>query len=57
MDWSGNQSNIGQKEMTVGIWRAGSGHYKRHIWELAPALYDVTFIVDKNEQVLKLKKM
>ena len=48
MDWSGNQSNIGQKEMTVGIWRANSGKFQRHIWKLAAVLYDVTFAVDKN---------
>jgi hypothetical protein len=34
--------------MTVGIWRAGSGHFQRHIWKLASALYDVMFAVDKN---------
>ena len=48
MDWSGNQSNIGQKEMTVGIWRANSGKFQRHIWKLAAALYDVVFAMDKN---------
>ena len=48
MDWFGNQSNIGQKEMAVGIWKAGSGHFQRHIWKLAAALYDVMFSVDKN---------
>ena len=32
MDWSRNQSNIGKKEMTVFIWKAG---------------YKVTFAVDK----------
>lgn len=34
--------------MTVGIWRANSGKFQRHIWKLAAVLYDVTFAVDKN---------
>ena len=34
--------------MTVGIWRTGSGHFQRHIWKLAAALYDVVFAMDKN---------
>jgi hypothetical protein len=33
--------------MTVGIWRAGSENFGRHIWKLAAALYDVMFAVYK----------
>ena len=43
MDWSRNQSNTGKKEMTVFIWKAGSGHFKGHIWKLVAVLYEVTF--------------
>jgi hypothetical protein len=48
-DWSGNQLNIEQKEITVVIWRAGSGHFQRYIWKLAAVLYDVMFTMDKIE--------
>jgi hypothetical protein len=48
MDCSGNQFDIGQKEITERIWKASSGHFQRHIWKLAAALYDVMFAVDKN---------
>lgn len=48
MSWPGNQSNIEQTEVTVGIWRAGSGHFQKHIWKLAAAFYDVSFAVDRN---------
>ena len=47
MDWSRNQSKIGKKEMTAFIWKAGSGHFQRHIWKLVAVLYEVTFAVDK----------
>ena len=43
MGWSRNQSNIGKKEMAVFIWKAGSGHFQRHIWKLVAVLYEVTF--------------
>jgi hypothetical protein len=51
MNWSGNESNTGQKEMTVSIWRAGSGH----IWKLPPSLHDVLFVWIKMEEVLGLR--
>jgi hypothetical protein len=47
MDWSRNQSKIGKKEMTAFIWKAGSGHFQRHIWKLVTILYEVTFAMDK----------
>jgi hypothetical protein len=34
--------------MSVGIWKAGSRHFERHVWRLAAVLYDVMFAVDKN---------
>ena len=33
--------------MTVFIWKAGSGHFQRHIWKLAAVLYDVMLAIDK----------
>jgi hypothetical protein len=39
---------LDKKEMTVGIWRAGSGHFHRYIWKLEAALYDAMFPGDKN---------
>ena len=33
--------NTGQKKMTVGIWRAGFGHFQRHICKLPAFLCDV----------------
>jgi hypothetical protein len=32
----------------VGIWRASSGHFQRHIWKFAASLYHTLFSVDKN---------
>ena len=57
MDWSRNQSNIGKKEMTVFIWKAGSGHFQRHIWKLVAVLYEVTFAVDKIGQDVDFKQV
>jgi hypothetical protein len=31
MDWSRDQLNTGIKEITVFIWKSGSGHLQRHI--------------------------
>jgi hypothetical protein len=55
MDWSANQSNIGQKEMIVGIWRVDSGHFQRCSWKMAAALYDVIFCVDKSRISFEVK--
>lgn len=41
--------------MTVGIGRAGSGHFQRHIWKLTAALNDVMFVVAKNGTVSRVK--
>jgi hypothetical protein len=57
MGWSRNQSNIGKKEMAVFIWKAGSGHFQRHIWKLVAVLYEVTFAVDKIGQGLDFKQV
>jgi hypothetical protein len=46
-DLSRNQSNIGKKEMTVFIWKAGFGHCQRHIWKIAAVLYDDILTIDK----------
>jgi hypothetical protein len=37
MDWSGNQSNIGQKKITVNIWRADFGHFTETYLEIGAA--------------------
>jgi hypothetical protein len=41
--------------MTVFLWKAGSGHFPRHIWKLVAVLYEVTFVVDKIGQDLDLQ--
>jgi hypothetical protein len=57
MDWSINQYNTGKKEMTVFIWKVGSGHFKGHIWKLVAVLYEVIFAVDKIGQDLYFKQV
>jgi hypothetical protein len=43
--------------MTVFIWKAGSGHFQRHIWKLVAVLYEVTFAVDKIGQDVDFKQV
>ena len=44
--WTGIEINP-ILEMTVFIWKAGSGHFQRHIWKWAAVLYDVMLAIDK----------
>lgn len=47
VNWAGNHSNIGQKEMSTGLWQSDSDHFQQHIWKLAAALYEVMLKIDK----------
>lgn len=49
IDWAGNQSDIGQKEMFIGFWQLETGHFQRHIWKLTVSLYKVILVTDKIE--------
>ena len=54
--WTGIEINP-ILEMTVFIWKAGSGHFQRHIWKLVAVLYEVTFAVDKIGQDLDFEQV
>jgi hypothetical protein len=57
MDWSRDQLNTGIKEITVFIWKSGSGHLQRHIWKLVAVLYETTFALDKIGQDLNFEQV
>ena len=56
IDWAGNQSDIGQKEMFIGFWQLETGHFQRHIWKLTVSLYKVILVTDKIETGSGFKK-
>jgi hypothetical protein len=43
--------------MTGFIWKAGSGHFQRHIWKLVAVLCEVTSAVDKIGQGLDFEQV
>lgn len=51
IDWAGNQSNIGQKEMSIGLWQSETGHLQRHIYKLAVALYKVALVIELRQDL------